>query len=159
MLTFGTYYSFALQVTQLCNCKYPSHLLPSTSPFVTGEKNKTSNLARPGVFDTIHGQRRTRKSPIQSLLHLGQVSSPPKPPPQNQSQSHLHKAKKLTQKHPVSASSASHSSGSSSTKPKVSPSNKSTSSTAESTKPGSARNSAPKSVFWKSMRCRNRGEM
>lgn len=93
LLTFGTYYSFALQVTQLCNCKYLNYILPSTSPFVTGKKkqNKTSNLARPGVLDTIHGQRRTRKSPIQSLLHLGQVSSPPKktPPPPNQSQSHL----------------------------------------------------------------------
>lgn len=27
LLTFGTYYSFALQVTQLCNCKYISYLL------------------------------------------------------------------------------------------------------------------------------------
>lgn len=56
---------------------------------MTGEEkqNKTSNLVRPGVFDTIHGQRRTRKSPIQSLLHLGQVSSPP--------------SKKLPQTHPI----------------------------------------------------------
>lgn len=36
---------FALQVTQLCNCKYPSHLFPSTSPFVTGKKKtKTKHL-------------------------------------------------------------------------------------------------------------------
>lgn len=35
---------FALQVTQLCNCKYPSYLLPSISPLVTGNKKTKQNI-------------------------------------------------------------------------------------------------------------------